>query len=213
MLVHATAILNDEPIRSDRLSRPLPPMTEECWLGQGVCVGPYAVIQRDVVVGDGSMVGTHARIFTGARIGNGCLIGAAVEIGRNARIGANVKILANAHICGGTTIGDGSVIGMGVITTDDDNPLVWEEKVRRPVTIGEKCQIGAGAIPLPGVEIGDNAIRGAAPRVRWAVKNGVLYLRSQNGEDRQYDLSVGSDDDVIRLNGDGYFVDTQNECE
>ena len=48
---------------------------------------------------------------------------------------------------------------------------------------------------------------------RWAVKNGVLYLRSQNGGDRQYDLSVGSDDDVIRLNGDGYLVDTQNECE
>lgn len=48
---------------------------------------------------------------------------------------------------------------------------------------------------------------------RWAVKNGVLYLRSQNGEDRQYGLSIGSDNDVVRLNGDGYLVDTQNECE
>ena len=176
MSVHPTAILNDEPMRSDRLSRPMPPNTAECWLGPGVMVGPYAVIQRDVSILTGTMVGTHARIFAGAVIGERCLIGAGVEIGRGAKIGNDVKVLANAHICGSTRIGDGSVIGMGVITTDDDDPLNWQEKPRKPVTIGECVQIGSGAILLPGVTIGDGAIVGAGAVVRWDVKSGTRVL-------------------------------------
>lgn len=176
MLVHPTAILNDEPLRSDRLSRPLPDLMPECWLGEGVTVGPYAVIQRDVTIGDGTMIGAQACIFTGAQIGQRCLIGAKVEIGRGARIGHDVKVLANAHICGSTVIGAGSVIGMGVITTDDDDPLNWEEKPRKPVVIGECAQVGSGAILLPGVTIGDGAIVGAGAVVRRDVPAGVTVL-------------------------------------
>lgn len=176
MLVHPTAILNDEPLRSDRLSRPIPQHQPETWLDEGVQVGPYAVIQRDVIVRKGTMIGTHARIFCGAQVGERCLIGAGVEIGRGANIGPNVKILANAHICGGTTIGYGSVIGMGVITTDDDDPLNWQEKQRKPVTIGEYVQIGSGAVILPGVTIGDRAVVGAGAVVRRNVPAGVTVL-------------------------------------
>ncbi|MCC6963776.1 MAG: acyl-ACP--UDP-N-acetylglucosamine O-acyltransferase [candidate division Zixibacteria bacterium] len=38
-------------------------------LGAGVTVGPYAVVEDDVVIGDGSSVGSHALIAAGARIG------------------------------------------------------------------------------------------------------------------------------------------------
>ena len=176
MSVHPTAILNDEPMRSKRLSRPMPDNMPETFLGMGVQVGPYAVIQRDVTVGLGSMVGTHARIFTGAQVGERCLIGAGVEIGRGAWIGPEVKVLANAHICGSTRIGAGSVIGMGVITTDDDDPLNWTEKPRKPVVIGECVQIGSGAIILPGVTIGDGATVGAGAVVRRDVPPGVTVL-------------------------------------
>lgn len=176
MLVHPSAILNDEPLRSERLARPVPRELPECWLAEGVRVGPYAVIQKDVVLLEGCMVGTHSRIFTGARIGKRCLIGANVEIGRNASLGDDIKVLANAHICGGTVIDDGSVIGMGVITTDDDDPLNWQEKPRRPVIIGSRCQIGSGAILLPGVRIGNDAIIGAGAVVRWAVTAGSKVM-------------------------------------
>ena len=47
---------------------------------------------------------------------------------------------------------------------------------------------------------------------RWVVKNGTLYVQAENGERREYDLSVADGGNVIRLNGAGYLVDTQNEC-
>jgi hypothetical protein len=47
---------------------------------------------------------------------------------------------------------------------------------------------------------------------RWVEKNGTLYLQAENGERREYDLAVADGGDVIRLNGQGYLVDTQNEC-
>ncbi len=43
-------------------------------LGEGVEIGPYAVIEEDVVIGDGTFVGPHVHIADGARIGNECRI-------------------------------------------------------------------------------------------------------------------------------------------
>lgn len=47
---------------------------------------------------------------------------------------------------------------------------------------------------------------------RWVVKNGKLYVQAENGERRQYDLSVADGGDVIKLNGQGFLVGTHNEC-
>jgi len=47
---------------------------------------------------------------------------------------------------------------------------------------------------------------------RWVVKNGTLYVQTETGERRQYDLSVADGGDVIRLNGQGFLVSTHNEC-
>jgi hypothetical protein len=47
---------------------------------------------------------------------------------------------------------------------------------------------------------------------RWTVESGVLILKSQKGETSEYDLSQGTDSNVIRLNGKGYLVERHNEC-
>ena len=47
---------------------------------------------------------------------------------------------------------------------------------------------------------------------RWIVKNGILYLQAENGDRRQYDLASADGGEVIRLEGQGYLVDTHNEC-
>ena len=47
---------------------------------------------------------------------------------------------------------------------------------------------------------------------RWMVKNGVLYVQAENGERRQYDLASVDGGEVIGLEGQGYVVDTHNEC-
>jgi len=47
---------------------------------------------------------------------------------------------------------------------------------------------------------------------RWMVKNGILYLEAENGDRRQYDLATADGGELIRLEGQGYLVDTHNEC-
>lgn len=64
------------------------------------------------------------------------------------------------------TIGAGTLIGPGVqiLTADRPrDPIVRARMLEsgRPVTIGRNVWIGGGAIILPGVAIGDNAIVGA----------------------------------------------------
>lgn len=174
--VHPTAIINAEPVRSQRLSRPIPRALPEAQFGEGVTVDAKAYIQRDVVIGDGTMIGVDARIFTGAHIGKRCLIGDDVTISRNARIGDDVKVLGGARVYGAVQIGNSSVIGMGVIMTDDNDPLNWREKPRHPVVIGERCQIGAGATLLPGVKIGDGAKVGAGALVSHDVPPDVCVM-------------------------------------
>lgn len=47
---------------------------------------------------------------------------------------------------------------------------------------------------------------------KWTVESGVLILKSEDGNTSEYELSEGADNNVIRLNGNGYLVTQHNEC-
>lgn len=173
--IHPTALIADTPSRSGALAH-VEDDTHPQWVFYGIEVGAYAVIQRGVKIGAGSMVGIHAIILHSARIGVHCLIGMGARIGRGVRLGDYVKVLGGTELCAGTTVGDDTAIGMNVVTTNDDNFLDWTKKPLRPVTIGRRCQIGAGAILLPGVTIGDGAVVAAGAVVTRDVAPGVTVL-------------------------------------
>ena len=87
-----------------------------------------------------------------------------VVVPKKLRLGDQVSFAANVSIMGGggCQIGDGTMIATGVTiltTTHDSSATVMRKTAEhRAVTIGKEVWIGAGAIILPGVEIGDNAI-------------------------------------------------------
>lgn len=113
-------------------------------------------------------VGKHCNIEKGADIGIGCIIGDRTGIGVNSLIGA------------GTIFKGNSMMGPEVhIYTS--NHRYDEEKHRfegdtetRPVIIGSNTWVGYGAIILPGVRIGNNAIIGAGSVVTKDVPPGVM---------------------------------------
>ena len=45
-------------------------ISEDAQLGKGVIVGPYSVIDGDVVIGDRTEIGQNVRIFQFTEIGN-----------------------------------------------------------------------------------------------------------------------------------------------
>jgi acetyltransferase-like isoleucine patch superfamily enzyme len=92
------------------------------------------------------------------------------DFGKNITIGKNVFI--NSCCCfqdqGGITIGDDALIGHRVVLATLNHGIPPHDRVSlypAPITIGNKVWIGAGAVVLPGVAIGDNAIIAAGATV------------------------------------------------
>ena len=74
-------------------------------------------------------------------------------------IGDGVKVMDNTHITGGVRIGDDAFVSTSVATTNDNSPgdaLQGESSLVAPEIRG-RAVVGAGAILLPGVIIGEGA--------------------------------------------------------
>lgn len=95
-------------------------------------------------------------------------------------------------------VGDHTMFGPGVIVATAGHPILPElrEKAYQynaPVHIGRCCWIGAGAVILPGVTIGNGSVIGAGsvvtrdiPENVVAVGNPCRVLREINEHDREY---------------------------
>jgi acetyltransferase-like isoleucine patch superfamily enzyme len=123
----------------------------------------------------------------GVSLYGGVYLGATGERGRIS-IGPRTHIDRNSIVYGqgGVRIGSGCAIASGVIVYSQSNqyrkdptaPILDQGTVYEEVTIGDDVWIGAGAILLPGVRIGDHAVIAAGSVVRadvdpWQVVAGV----------------------------------------
>jgi maltose O-acetyltransferase len=113
-----------------------------------------------------------------AEVGEGAVIRPPFhcDYGYNIRLGAGVFLNFNCIILDvvAVEIGAGTQIGPGVqiLTADHPrDPVVRQtgQEFGRPVVIGRNVWIGGGAIILPGVTIGDDAIVGAGSVVTRSV--------------------------------------------
>jgi UDP-2-acetamido-3-amino-2,3-dideoxy-glucuronate N-acetyltransferase len=133
-------------------------------------VHPSADVSPHAIIGAGTRVWHQAQVREGAQIGENCIIGKGVYVDFDVAIGNNVKIQNGACIYHGAAVEDGVFIGPGVILTNDKVPRAinpdgslktdadWKLS---PVSIERGASIGAGAIVLPGVRVGEFAMVGA----------------------------------------------------
>ena len=125
-------------------------------LGDGVNVGPYAVIEAGAVVGDGARIGAHAVLERRARVGAGTRLAPRVVVGRDCAIGARGIVHAGVVI-GADGFGFAPHQGewikieqLGAVCIGDD------------VEIGANCCIDRGALEDTVIEDGvklDNLIQ------------------------------------------------------
>ncbi len=147
-------------------------------IGKNCAIGPHAVIFYDVEIGDNTLLGDGASIRELARIGHHCIIGRYVTINYNVRIGNHTRIMDMTHITGNCQIGDNVFISIHVSTVNDNAVVAREyevERVQGP-KIGHKATIGAGAILLPSVNIGESSFVGSGAIVTKDVPPHVLVL-------------------------------------
>jgi UDP-2-acetamido-3-amino-2,3-dideoxy-glucuronate N-acetyltransferase len=144
-----------------------------------------AEVSPNAEVGEGTRVWHHAQIREGARVGTGCILAKGVYVDRDVVIGDNVKIQNYALIYRGATLGDGVFVGPLACLANDRFPRAvtpegepkgdedWD--VGR-VTVERGASIGAAAVVLTGVRIGEWAMVGAAALVTRDVPQHGLVL-------------------------------------
>lgn len=101
------------------------------------------------------------------------------DFGKNISIGKNVFI--NSCCCfqdqGGISIGDGALIGHRVILATINHGLMPADRQTNypaPIVIGKNVWLGAGAIVLPGISIGNDAVVAAGAVVTRNVEPGTV---------------------------------------
>ena len=138
-----------------------------------------------------------------AEVGEGCWIeppfhanwgGHHVHFGRMVYANYGLTMVDDTHIY----VGDCTMFGPNVVVATAGHPILPELREQQyqynmPVRIGRNCWIGAGAIILPGITIGDNVVVGAGSVVTRDLPDSVVaagnpcrVLREVGERDRSF---------------------------
>jgi len=121
-----------------------------------------------------------------AEIGKNCYIeppfyanfgGGHCHFGEHVYANFNLTLVDDTHIY----VGDYTMIGPNVTIATAGHPILPELRQQNyqynmPVHIGKNCWIGAGAIILPGVTVGDNTVIGAGSVVTKDIPSNVVAV-------------------------------------
>ncbi len=140
-------------------------------IGKRVIVRTGCIIYEDAELGDNVELGHNVIVRENVKVGNGSRIGSSTVLDADIVIGSQVSIQSNVYIPRGTVIEDNVFIGPCAVFTNDKYPP--SRRITGPY-VRRGAVIGAGAIILPGVEIGENAVIAAGAVVTRDVPSGTV---------------------------------------
>lgn len=114
-------------------------------------------------------------IMPDAKIGENCNICSHCLIENDVVIGNNVTLKCGVYLWDGIRIEDNVCIGANVTFTNDKYPRSKQPFNLLPITIKKGASIGAGAVVLGGVTIGEKAMIGVGSVVTHDVPDGELW--------------------------------------
>lgn len=142
----AVRLLEPVPIAAGRHATAL--IDASAKLGSGVTVGPYAVIEGDVVIGANTEIGAF------------CFIGRRSTIGESCRLFPRVNLYAGALLGNRVTVHSGAVIGgdgFGYVYGEGQYiqfPQVGEVEIGDDVEIGSNATIARGSLGKTRIDCG-----------------------------------------------------------
>lgn len=121
---------------------------------QGIC--------ESTTIGDETRIWAFAHVLPGAQIGSDCNICDHVLIENDVIVGDRVTIKSGVQLWDGVRLGDDVFVGPNVTFANDRFPRSKQYPEEfLTTTIAPGASLGAGAVILPGVRIGRNAMVGA----------------------------------------------------
>jgi UDP-2-acetamido-3-amino-2,3-dideoxy-glucuronate N-acetyltransferase len=147
-------------------------------------IHPQALVETEDI-GVGTRVWAFAHVMAGAHIGKNCNIGDHCFIESGTSIGNNCTIKNGSMVWEGVSLADGVFVGPGVVFTNDvypRSPRLLEARNRYDekrawlhlTRIERGATLGAGAVILAGVTVGEYAMIAAGAIVTKAVGSFVL---------------------------------------
>jgi acetyltransferase-like isoleucine patch superfamily enzyme len=147
-------------------------------------IHPTAIVES-AHIGQGTNIWAFTHVLDGASIGSDCNIGDHCYIEDGALVGDRVTVKNGNSIWAGITLAEGVFVGPGVVFTNDRHPRSPRLGVTGsryddasawlvPTLVGRGATLGAGAVVLAGVTIGEFAFVAAAALVTRDVRAHAL---------------------------------------
>lgn len=113
-------------------------------------------------IGTGTRIWQFVVVLPNAVIGQNCNICSHCLIENDVIVGDRVTVKSGVQLWDGLRIGNDVFIGPNATFTNDRHPRSGNREFEKQHTVLEEgCSIGAGAVILPGVNIGKAAMVGA----------------------------------------------------
>lgn len=147
-------------------------------IGAACTVGVGAVVYAGTTLGDGCLVADGAQVREHCSLGSGVIVGRAVTVENNCSIGDASKLQSGAYLTAYSTLEDHVFIAPMVTTTNDNYVGRTEARfqARRGVTVKRYGRVGGGAVILPGITIGVEALVAAGAVVTHDVPAGKVVM-------------------------------------
>lgn len=133
-------------------------------------ISERADIEAKVLIGEGCRIWDFVHIRSGAVLGHSCIVGKGAYIDANVIVGDNCKIQNNSLLYSPASLGNGVFVGPGAVLTNDVFPRAINPDGSRKkltdwhpvgVTIGDGASVGAMAVCVAPLTIGEWAMVGA----------------------------------------------------
>jgi acetyltransferase-like isoleucine patch superfamily enzyme len=172
-------------------------------------IADSADVHESAHIGEDVRIWHLAQVRERAEIARGSSVGRGGYVGVDVVVGANCKIQNFALVYSPAVLEDGVFIGPGAIVANDPNPRAinpdgslkgGDDWQAQGVEIRKGASVGAGAVILPGVTVGEWALIAAgavvsrdvpahalvagvpATQIGWVGRSGVQLQESDSGE-------------------------------
>lgn len=141
-------------------------------------IHPLADVQTSDI-GEDTRIWQFCVVLKGAKIGARCNLNANTFVENDVVLGDNVTLKCGVYVWDGMRIDNNVFIGPNATFCNDKYPRAGVHDARRKLLETRVCDgasIGAGAVILPGVKIGKNAVVGAGAVVVKDVPDGAVVV-------------------------------------
>jgi acetyltransferase-like isoleucine patch superfamily enzyme len=132
-------------------------------------IDPLAHIAEGASIGPGTTVWQFVVVLDGAAIGADCNLSAHTLVEGGAVLGDRVTLKSGVYVWDGITLEDDVFCGPNATFANDRYPRSKQAFKLERTIVKKGASIGAGAVILPGITIGERAMIGAGAVVTHGV--------------------------------------------